>query len=372
MKKGIILGIMMGAMLTFSIPAAAEEVVGHAPAIITSADGIFAIQLPADDWKEAEDANHLLSLTDGNDVITVDLLSHSDTLPVSALADESYGAVYQALVSNRDKVFAVKGCAVKEEDLEDIMRAIGTIQILKPNADQTTAQQTKETEAAFGLRSIGAVYYITGDDVNVRTGCSMDDEVIGSLYKGEEVYVDGAVTTGGQDYGWYKIKYKDKEAYVSAKFATDQKPVAAQPSASSSSGSAPSSAPASAPAGGNIPTSNLAFCEYCGQWFEEGNIFRNHVCPARDAANAASSQFDDSSTAGKAQCPYCGEWYEEGNVFRNHICPARDAANAQDEASSTDGKVYCPYCGGWYEEGNIFRNHVCPARDEALAEEEDE
>lgn len=34
---------------------------------------------------------------------------------------------------------------------------------------------------------------------------------------------------------------------------------------------------------------NLVYCEYCGEWYEEGNIFRNHICPNRDAAMAAGN-----------------------------------------------------------------------------------
>ncbi len=34
---------------------------------------------------------------------------------------------------------------------------------------------------------------------------------------------------------------------------------------------------------------DLVYCEYCGQWYEAGNVFRNHICPARDAALAAEN-----------------------------------------------------------------------------------
>ena len=93
--------------------------------------------------------------------------------------------------------------------------------------------------------------------------------------RGEEAYVDGAVTKDGQDYGWYQIKYKGRKAYVSADFLTSNKPVA-----TAASGSAPASSEYS------VPEEELAYCEYCGQWYPVGNVFRNHICPGRDAANA--------------------------------------------------------------------------------------
>jgi len=50
----------------------------------------------------------------------------------------------------------------------------------------------------------------------------------------------------------------------------------------------------------------------------------------------------------QVQCEDCGNWYEEGNEFRNHICETPDGAQVQ-----------CEDCGNWYEEGNEFRNHIC-------------
>ena len=363
MRKHVAFGIAMGVALMLSSLVFAEETAPSAPKIVTSPDGAMSIQLPSDQWKLTEDVNHLLALSDGNDLITVDHLKPSDQLPDRSLADDAYAAVYQAFVSTRSDVFVVKGAADKEDDLEKIMQSIGTLRILKPQAPAQT-----EAKSETGFRSIGAVYYVTGDEVNVRTGYSMDDEVIGSLYRGEEVYVDGAVTMDGEDTEWYQVKYKDKKAYVSSRFLTSTRPVAQTPAPSSASAPSPAPAPSSSSGSGNPA---LVYCEYCGKWYEPGNIFRNHVCPNRDAANAAWSRQSSSSDEDLVYCEYCGQWYEPGNVFRNHICPNRDAAYAaqsSDSDSSDEDLVYCEYCGNWYEAGNVFRNHICPNRDAAYAE----
>ena len=66
-------------------------------------------------------------------------------------------------------------------------------------------------------------------------------------------------------------------------------------------------------------------CEICGEWFEAGNVFRNHQCvtyPGEDYAAAESSPE-------MVRCEICGEWFEAGNVFRNHQCvtyPGEDYA----------------------------------------------
>ena len=59
-RKHIFAGIMTGAILALACPAMAEETDLRAPATVTSSDGALSIQLPAEEWKGAEDENHLL------------------------------------------------------------------------------------------------------------------------------------------------------------------------------------------------------------------------------------------------------------------------------------------------------------------------
>lgn len=91
-----------------------------------------------------------------------------------------------------------------------------------------------------------------------------------------------------------------------------------------------------------MPGENCGACHalryYGGGPFEEGNIFRNHVCPAKDEK-------------AYEQCPDCGQWFEEGNIFRNHICPAKESQEVE--------YVRCDVCGDWFPAGNVFRNHQC-------------
>ena len=68
------------------------------------------------------------------------------------------------------------------------------------------------------------------------------------------------------------------------------------------------------------------------------------MCPARDAAIAGGEEAIDSvngtqdpSAPGQAYCIYCGQYYPEGNEFRNHICPKRDEAYAGYAVEPPDG-----------------------------------
>ena len=57
----------------------------------------------------------------------------------------------------------------------------------------------------------------TGDSVNVRTGPSTSERVIGKLNKGDKVQV--IYTTSN---GWSRVKYKNNNAYVSAQYLTEE------------------------------------------------------------------------------------------------------------------------------------------------------
>ncbi len=75
-------------------------------------------------------------------------------------------------------------------------------------------------------------------------------------------------------------------------------------------------------------------CPYCGQWFStepDGDLWNpydRHVLEERDSQQSEEQIYEDpdgaeSTQAEMVQCPDCGNWYEEGNIFRNHICEGR-------------------------------------------------
>ena len=206
------------------VPAieAAEEA-DDEPVVFETADGVLSIEVPSVDWQVVEDPNYWFTLSDGDDLITLSHLSNGEALPAVEVANETYKAIYQAFASTENEVFVVKGAAAKAEDLEDIMKAIGTIRILKFDTKTALEKETAPV-SAFGLRKIGETYYVTANELNVRTGCSTDYTSIAKLNKGDQVKVLGAVTKDGQDFGWYQIDYKGTTAYVSASYLSKTKP----------------------------------------------------------------------------------------------------------------------------------------------------
>ncbi len=144
--------------------------------------------------------------------------------------------------------------------------------------------------------------------------------------------------------------------------------------------SSPSMAPAEAVqeetdpgqgAAGTTDGESMQQCPYCGEWFSTApdgdlwNPYDRHLLEERDSSQTeeptyTEPTYEETTDAEMVQCPDCGNWYDEGNVFRNHICEGKTYPN---DGETADGEmVQCPDCGNWYEEGNVFRNHVCEGR----------
>ena len=351
MKKiTLVIAIMMGVMLVTAFPACAET--------LTTADGVLSIEAPADNWAEVTDPNHWFVITDGKNTITAEHLSNGENLPATEIAGSSYPAVYQAFVSTKDEVFVLKGQAATEEELATVMEAIGTVKVLKYG---TKTAIPKETEAAaaseFGLRLINATYYVTTDELNVRNGCSTDDAVVGTLYYGNAVTVNGAVTRGGSDYGWYQVQYNGGAAYVSAGFLSDTKP--AEKAASKDTGTGKKS----------VGSGFSVYREdgsYVGELvpYDDGHYYINEV----PYDSNGDGSFYGGAGAGMTvytydawdklfnvsdlvQCEYCGEWFHAGNDYRNHVMAAHGSSYEEEE-------IHCDICGEAFSSWEDYHAHV--------------
>ena len=220
MKKLIAL-LLTCAMMLCGISAFAEEPAGKT---YQTPDGVLSIQAPTENWCPLSDPNHWFALSDGINMITIGHLRNGEALPAVTTANTEYGGIYQAYVSTRNEVFCVKGCAVKEEDLQPIMKAIGTIQILKQNTKTALQENQPINNANFGLRPVNQIYYCTAPRLMIKNGWTIDSQDIGYLSYGNAVTVTAAVTLNGADYGWYQIMFSNGTGYVSAQYMSPAAP----------------------------------------------------------------------------------------------------------------------------------------------------
>ena len=187
-------------------------------------DGVVSIEAPDPEdedtavWKQTVDPNHWFTISDGKSTITIVHLSNGENLPQLQIADDDCETVFQTFASTTNEIFVLKASSPEEKNLDDLMQNAGTMRILKYETKTALTNRETAAESEYGIRNISAVYYVTADELNVRSFYSTDSEVLGVLRRGEEVKVTGAVQRNGADYGWYRIFWEGKDAYVSAGF----------------------------------------------------------------------------------------------------------------------------------------------------------
>ena len=219
MKK-LILTMMTAAVLT----AAAMPVTAQ---VFTTEDGVMSIETPEEEnWAVTPDPKVWFTVTDGSNIVSIDHLSNGENLPSVVLANDDYEGILQTFISTKNEVFVIKAMAGKKDDVQKLIGIVNTIKILKYDTKTAISANAPVQVSDFGLRIVGEDMYVTANSLNVRTGCSTDDAVIGEIGFGEKVQVNGAVTKNNEDFGWYQIQYKGGTGYVSASFLSDTKPEA--------------------------------------------------------------------------------------------------------------------------------------------------
>ena len=325
--RALLLGL--GVMAAMAAPVYAET--------ITTQDGVLSIETPNESWKQTADPNYWFVLSDGRNSITVEHLSNGEKLPDVDVAGSGYEAVYQAFVSTKNEVFVVKGLAASQEELASMMQTIGTIKVLKYDTKTAIPKETASV-SQFGLNPINATYYVTSDQLNVRSGCSTDDAVVGTLTYGDQVTVLGAVTKDGADYGWYQIQFNGGTAYVSAGFLSQTQPGAK--AASNENASSNNSGLSVVGAGIDVYREDGSYFGYL-EPYSDGQFYLNGEIPFNGngdgsfygGAGAGMTVYsqagldnyfggENSSGQENVQCEYCGEWFAAGNDYRNHVMAA--------------------------------------------------
>ena len=110
----------------------------------------------------------------------------------------------------------------------------------EPTTAATTTEATT-TSPAYTVEPASGKMYATAD-VNVRSGPDTTYERVGHLDAGDEVEI-----TGVADTGWYRIKFKDGEYFVSASYLSAEKPAAPVTTAATTAATTASTAAAVQP-----------------------------------------------------------------------------------------------------------------------------
>ena len=215
-RKALFTAIISAAVLAFAVPAAAET--------FTSSDGVLSIELPNENWKEMTDPQKWIVLSDGANTITIDHYSNGERLPEIKVADEHYVNVFEVSFSTQNEVFIITGSVVDAAKISEVQQAIISTQILKLDTKTKISAEQKTSPSDITVVAADKTMYVISDGLNVRSGCSTGDQIIGAYSYGATVKVTGIVQKDGKDFGWYQINYNGAAGFVSSAYLSDKAP----------------------------------------------------------------------------------------------------------------------------------------------------
>ena len=287
--------------------------------------------------------------------------------------------------------------AIWDENPELALRFPFYLRMVTRKVKVNKEESEKPAEEEITVQPADQTMYVISDELNVRSGCSTSDQILGSMVNGQSVQVTGIVQKNGTDNGWVQIAFNGGSGYVSSAYLSDQAP------AEDSAGKAPEGLTYTGAATTVYAMSGTAVTIYeasDGNWYDKSGTLFTWLTESK-LTNAGGDSFTTTPTGGDSyftgvtQTVYSlsgtpvtirestdGYWYTDSGVRMTWIdyekleseggeaFTLHNLAGTGTDVSEIEGKIYCPYCGNYYEQGNEFRNHICPERDAALAPED--
>ncbi len=138
-----VLACQTAALFLFTLPADART--------FTTPEDILSIEAPTEDWDEVKKSTYWFEMTDGDSILTISHLSRGEALPSQLLANNQNTTAMQLLISTPNEVFVVNATTTRQDHLQELVKALGSIKVLKYNtltAIETEAQTQETTEKA--------------------------------------------------------------------------------------------------------------------------------------------------------------------------------------------------------------------------------
>jgi len=230
---GVLTAAMTGTMIMGTALAAEATQEPAATAAVqedvktfTTEDGVLSIQVPQDEgnWMVIDDPNSWFALSDGKDLIAVDHVAAGDQVPQVELANEHYEEIFQMFYSTQNEVFVVTGRVADKNDAQHVRDAVQSFKVLKYGEVQMK-EAAPAPQPVYAVRDINEIRYCTErDGVNVRSGYTTDDPILGGFHYGDQVAVTGVVTKDGADTGWIRVNYNGQTGYTVAQFYSNVMP----------------------------------------------------------------------------------------------------------------------------------------------------
>lgn len=222
----LLAALALASGLAVSTPVLAEN--------FQTKDGVMTIGTPDKGWQETQSRNAVMTLTDGENKITVNHYSNGEKLPVITVADSDYAQTCQNIISTTDEVFIITGFAAKQDSFLEIQKSVqsavinkyGTKKAVKVSSGtaggaSSAASGSAEKSVSNGSSGVEAVSFtgwVKGTQVNVRSDCTVNSDILGLIYLENPVTVTGYVASGKDGASWYQIDYNGQKGYAAEEY----------------------------------------------------------------------------------------------------------------------------------------------------------
>lgn len=194
-------------------------------ALFTSTvDAQGLVSVPSKQETTSSKTDYTPSLVAG---VSAALLKATDTADASTervIADK-YATLNQSLTPD---------VSIEKADVVIVTASLEDIAVEEDTKSNQLNKETKDLEVVdTDVKDVEKTLFVT-DKANVRVMPTKESEVLTKLDKGDKV------TVTGETKKWYRIKYKDADAFISKDLCQEKKPVEVKASIKKDSGSIPS------------------------------------------------------------------------------------------------------------------------------------
>ena len=90
----------------------------------------------------------------------------------------------------------------------------------------------------------------------------------------------------------------------------------------------------------SLENNNMVQCEYCGEWLEAGNIYRNHMCAQKRAALGIADDYIDDTADGYIDDIHdAGSYIDDTNGSGSYVDDTNSSGGYVDDTSSSGSYV---------------------------------
>lgn len=111
-------------MCVAALWTAVTMTLGVGAATFESSQYKIKIETPDEKWTLMGDSDAALTVSDGKNLVTVNVFEKDSEIPMPGLVKDEYEEVFQIYYSTAEMVYCIWGCAVTKNDIKEVRSVV--------------------------------------------------------------------------------------------------------------------------------------------------------------------------------------------------------------------------------------------------------